>query len=171
MTNKFTESEMVDKTAVAKELFTYCTKEKIDTWHVVMNHDARGFVDKVLCKACKSEHKYRKTSVAAASPTKKSATVKKVVSPADRAKVVNSGSFEADWFKGIKVWGEKEVEGYDPKKHFALNHVLKHEVFGKGIVKSRRENKIDVLFQTGLKVLPSVSLALKDPPPGKKKYY
>jgi hypothetical protein len=155
MSSSFSETESVDRTPVAKDIFTYCTKEKIDTWHVVMHHDSKGIVDRVMCKACRSEHKYKKKTAAKAAPTSRSTLVRKVVSPAERSKVMSQGSFEEDWFKGVKSWGQKEVHKYDPKRHFALKEVLNHEVFGKGVVKGRRENKIDVLFQNGLKVLPS----------------
>jgi hypothetical protein len=158
MTEKFSEAELADRTPVAKEVFTHCTKEKIDTWHIVMNHDAKGYVNRVQCKACKSEHKYKKLSTPA-KPVK-AAAVRKVVSPSERAKVMNQGTFEQDWFAAIKKWGDKQVSDYDPKRHYILKEVLLHEVFGKGVVKGRRENKIDVLFQNGLKVLPSPSKAI-----------
>ncbi len=161
MSSQFNENEVLDRTPVAKDIFTYCTKEKTDTWHVVMNHDASGIVDRVLCKACRSEHKYRRKAIPAkAEARSRSTIVRKVVSPAERSKVLSKGSFEDDWFKCIKDWGDREVANYDPKRHFVIKEILRHEVFGKGIVKARRENKIDVLFQNGLKVLPSPAKVL-----------
>jgi hypothetical protein len=159
-----------DKTPVAQEVKTYCTREKTDTFHIVMNHDRMGYVDRVKCKACGSEHKYKKTVVkATVSSTPKTAFVRSnsgtlMVNPAapkssSASKGASRGSgsaqLEDSWFLKIKKWGEKPVRDYNPQENFDLNEVFKHEVFGKGAVQTRRENKIDVLFQVGLKTLPS----------------
>jgi len=149
-----------DRTPVAQDVFTYCTKEKIDTWHVVRNHNAKGIVDRVVCKACGSEHKYRAVAVAKVSAAAKRGTVTRTAdghmrSPARAASTASSASLEDTWLKGLKKWGDKPVPGFDPASTFQAGEVFVHEVFGKGVVQTRRENRIDVLFQQGIKTLPS----------------
>jgi hypothetical protein len=145
-----------DRTPVAADVFTYCTKEKIDTWHVVMNHNAAGIVDRVQCKSCRSEHRYKVTAKVTSFAT---AVRKPVVRSSSGAAGSASGSkspeMEASWFQQIKAWGEKPVKAFDPATHFKKGEVFNHSVFGKGVVQTRRENKIDVLFTNGLKTLPS----------------
>lgn len=162
-----------DKTPVAQDLFTYCTREKTDTWHIVRNHDAAGFVDRVICKACSSEHKYRKQAAAAvvkasgprtlvrdANGVLKSAPAKTGTGrgPGRVAAVSASsspGALRDTWLAGLKKWGAKEVTPYDINKSYLSGQVFEHSVFGKGVVQARRENKVDVLFSEGLKTLPS----------------
>lgn len=149
-----------DRTPVAQDVFTYCTREKTETWHVVRNHDAKGIVERVVCKACGSEHRYRRATVAATTKSGPTRTLVRSASGATRSSGVSAASSQAldeTWFQGIKKWGEKPVKTFDPTVHFTNGEVFEHTVFGKGVVQSRRENKIDVLFKSGLKTLPSKS--------------
>ena len=148
-----------DKTEVAKDLFTWCTKEKTDTWHIVRNHDAKGFVDRVICKACGSEHKYRKAVLAAVASPNRPAAAKR---PSASAQATNADKSDSQlkeiWMKGIKKWGEKVIGTFDATISYGLGDVFNHAIFGKGLVQARRENKIDVLFQEGMKTLPSAKI-------------
>ncbi len=147
-------AENPDKTPVANDLFTYCTREKIDTWHIVRNHDAKGFVERVICKACGSEHKYRSAAMSAvASPNKKAAPKRSASSV--QIPVKTDSQLRDMWLLGIKKWGAKEVNGFDATLSFRSGEVLEHKVFGKGVVQARRENRVDVLFELGMKTLPS----------------
>jgi len=144
-----------DKTPVAKDIFTYCTREKIETWHIVRNHGASGIVDRVICKACGSDHKYRK-KMAAAAPAKSGsrAIVRSAGSPVSSTS--SSEALSASWFSGIKKWGSKPVPEYAASQLFQLGEVFTHPTFGKGVVQGRRDgNKIDVLFQDQIRVLKS----------------
>ena len=57
-----------DRTPVAQNVITMCTKCEMELNHVVVAHDAGGIVERVKCHTCGSEHKYR--------PDKKRATKK-----------------------------------------------------------------------------------------------
>jgi hypothetical protein len=170
-----------DRTPVAHDVYTYCTKEKHETWHVVRNHNASGIVERVVCKACGSEHKYKSNRLAAApartggrnvivrnseggSRTASSALTKTTSSASGTrrptgvraaAAAAAAENLEETWFKLVKAWGEKTVRAYATTEHYRLREVFEHEVFGKGVVQNRRETKIDVLFREGMKVLPS----------------
>jgi hypothetical protein len=140
-----------DKTPVASDVFTYCTKEKIETWHVVRNHNASGIVDKVVCKACKSEHKYKPKALLAIAKSARTVVKKSASSATPGQKTTQpTKDLEGVWFSMVKKWGNKEVAAFDPSRHFNTGEVFEHPTFGKGVVQARRENKIDVVFPNGL---------------------
>jgi hypothetical protein len=147
-----TEEEKIDKTPVAQDIWCWSAKEKAYTWHVVVNHDANGYVDRVQCKVSKSVHKYKRMSGKAAKAPKKP-TAAGLARAAAEAK--SSAALEDVWFRGIKKWGDKPVPKYDPKQSFEAGDVVDHVTFGKGVVQKRRDTRIDVLFRNGVKVLPS----------------
>ncbi len=154
-----TEQEKIDRTAVAQDIWCWSTKEKAFTWHVVVNHDANGIVDRVQCKVSKVIHKYKRMAKTTTStkPATKSVTRKPSTAGAARAaaEAKSSAALEDLWFRGIKKWGEKPITKYDPKVTFQADEVVEHTTFGKGVVQARRDSRIDVLFQGGVKVLPS----------------
>lgn len=142
-----------DRTAVASDIFTFCTREKIDTWHVVVCHNARGIVERVLCKACKSEHRYKPESSSTQSSgnsnvTKRIANVPARGGATASSAAKTSASYDI-WFEGIKRWGDKSIPTYQATQRFIEGDVLSHLQYGKGVVQKRRGNKIDVLFQDG----------------------
>ncbi|HVJ65174.1 MAG TPA: hypothetical protein VM901_07960 [Bdellovibrionota bacterium] len=156
-----TEEEKIDRTPVAKDIWCWSTKEKAFTWHVVVNHDAQGYVDRVQCKVSKVIHKYKRLAKSKAAPktTATRSLVRKVGGSASSrvssATPTSSAALEDVWFRSLKKWGEKPVPKFDPKVSFDIDDVLEHVSFGKGVVQKRRDNKIEVLFRAGIKVLPS----------------
>ena len=160
----------IDRTPVAKDIFCFSPKEKAMTWHVVINHDANGYVDRVQCKVTGQVHKYKRQNKPAAAAKATSITRRapgsnvllgKSVSSSAAKKMESSAVLEETWFAGIKAWGTKVVTNFDPAKSFEKRQVLEHAVFGKGVVQARRDNKIDVLFKEGVKTLPSPKPELK----------
>jgi hypothetical protein len=154
----------VDRTPVAHDIWCYSPKEKAFTWHVVVNHDAQGYVDRVQCKVSGYVHKYKRQNKTASASSSSSSVIRRnatgqtvgATSPkAKAASIENSASLEQSWFDGIKAWGDKPVLTYAPDKFWDKGDVLEHPVFGKGVVQVRRDNKVDVLFRVGLKTLPT----------------
>jgi hypothetical protein len=137
----------IDRTPVAKDIWCYSPKEKSFTWHVVVNHDSKGYVDKVECKTSHTVHKYKKQNKPASAPRKTAAS--KSAAKAAEA----SANLEEIWFEGVKAWGNKVVPNYSPQNFYTNKEVIEHSTFGKGVVQLRRENKIDTLFKTGIKTL------------------
>lgn len=139
----------VDKTPVAKDIWCYSTKEKTFTWHVVVNHDANGYVDRVQCKISKVIHKYKRQNKPATTPVNKVTKARKI-----GAKVsVKPVDTEEMWYRGVRNWSDAKVLAYTPAAHFKTGDVFEHPSFGKGVVLGRRDNKIDVVFKTGTKTL------------------
>jgi len=146
----------IDRTPVAKDIWCFSPKEKAFTWHVVINHDAKGYVDRVQCKVTGQVHKYKRQNKP--EPVRSASTVVRRVggtSSTTSAKTIESSAvLEENWFAGVKAWGDKPVMTYEPTKFFEKGQVVEHASFGKGVVQIRRDNKIDVLFKVGLKTLP-----------------
>jgi len=151
----------VDKTPVAHELMCYNPKEKANTWHVVVNHDSKGYVDRVQCKVTGVIRKYKKQNVVK-SPAAAAKAIRKTAPGETDAngvrkpltfKVSRAEALEESWFKGVKAWRDKEVLAYSPETPFKAGDVLEHPNFGKGVVQLKRDNKIEVLFKSDLKVL------------------
>ena len=149
-----------DRTPVAHDVFTMCTKEKIKTFHVVMNHNTGGVVDRVQCKSCKSVHKYKSEAIARVMPVKSSRTSRastvSSVAPSRSTEVLSE-----TWLAKLKTWGDRTPRDFDPAVSFIVGEVIQHVVFGKGVIEARRDNKVDVLFQAGVKTLPSAQPAKK----------
>lgn len=140
----------VDRTPVAKDIWCYSTKEKAFTWHVVVNHDIHGYVDRVQCKVSGSIHKYKRQN----KPVASSSTAKRTVTRSSSTKVAAPAvDIETVWYNGVKAWGTKVVKTYSPQNPLQKGDVLEHPVFGKGVVQARRDNKVDVLFKAGPKTL------------------
>ncbi len=157
----------VDRTPVAQDIWCYNNQQKAFTWHVVVNHDASGYVDRVQCKTTGTVRKYRRQHKGAVSaPQKKTPVIRRnalgqLVASKRVARTTNaekSASLEQIWFEGIKNWGDKDIVTYTPTKFFKLKDVLDHPSFGKGVVQTKRDNKIDVLFRMGMKTLQSTTI-------------
>src|SRR4030043_2107049 len=68
-----------DRTPVAQNVITVCTKCEMELDHVVVAHNAGGIVETVKCHTCGSEHKYRPAKKRATKKTsKKSITIQEV---------------------------------------------------------------------------------------------
>lgn len=140
----------VDRTPVAKDIWCYNPREKAFTWHVVVNHDAHGYVDRVQCKITGAIRKYKKQNTA----TKSAApTTRKIVTRSSSA--AKSEALEDTWYRGIRAWKDQVVGVYSPTKSYRVGDVFEHPTFGKGVVQARRENKVEVLFRSELKLLMS----------------
>lgn len=151
----------IDRTPVAKDIWCFSPKEKAFTWHVVINHDAKGYVDRVQCKVTGQVHKYKRQNkpeaVRTSTIVRRAGGAPASAAAATRAaskSIESSAALEESWFAGVKAWGDKIVPTYEPTKFFDKKDVLDHPSFGKGVVQTKRDNKIDVLFKVGLKTLP-----------------
>ena len=125
-----------DKTPVAKDVITMCTKCKLELNHIVILHNTDGFVERVKCHTCGSEHKYRPNK----KKTPKKTTAKKVDPARDYERL-------AEKFKG------KKSVPYSMSGSFMSNDVIDHKTFGRGIVLNVFYQKIEVAFSGGPRLL------------------
>ena len=133
-----------DRTPVAQNLMTTCTRCKMELKHVVVFHGMNGMVEKVKCLTCGSEHKYhpdRKVK-----PGKSEKVRKK--NPEAR-KMGNSKEFEAL----SEEFGQKEPLPYSISGKFKAGDVIEHKTFGKGFVTSVSFQKMTVVFLSQTRIL------------------
>ncbi|MBN1521177.1 MAG: hypothetical protein JW928_01485 [Candidatus Aureabacteria bacterium] len=126
-----------DKTPVAQNVVTMCTKCKMQLDHVVLFHDKEGIVEKVKCNTCGSEHKYRpereKSPKKAAKTSKGGRRSKKLDLTMDFETLTE------------KFKGKKPVH-YTMSGSFKADDMIEHKTFGLGIVISASNEKMEVVF-------------------------
>ncbi len=126
-----------DKTPVAQNVVTMCTKCKTQLEHVVVSHNTEGIIERVRCHTCGKEHKYR--SERKKSP-RKGVRIKKT-DPARDFQLLT------EKFKG------KQPVSYSMSGSFKVDDVIDHNTFGMGFVISTSYNKMDVIFSDRPRIL------------------
>lgn len=130
-----------DRTPVAQNVFTLCTKCEMELNHVVVAHNGSGIVEKVKCLTCGSEHKYRSGKKTATQRTpRKSVTIREV-------KLTESFEKLSEKFK------EKKPLPYSMSGSFKNDDVIAHSTFGMGFVTSASLDKMEVVFSDGPRTL------------------
>ncbi len=130
-----------DRTPVAQNVITMCTKCEMELNHVVVAHNATGIVERVKCHTCGSEHKYR--------PDKKRATKKTAKKSISIQEVDLTKTFE----KLAQKFKEKKPLSYRMSGSFKNDDVIDHKTFGLGIVISASHDKMEVAFSDGPRIL------------------
>ena len=131
-----------DRTPVAQILETQCTKCKLPLTHVVVLHNSEGFVERVQCRTCGSEHKYH--------PDKKAKKpVKKKRASAKSRKPDAAAIFEQ---LSAKFQDKKPVP-YTMQGSYQTDDVIDHKTFGKGIITGVSYQKMEVAFSDASRLL------------------
>lgn len=125
-----------------------------------------GEVIKAQCMICGSTHKYKPTSrqAKADSPgiSRRTRTASGVSTvrvtppgaPKPKAKAAKPVRARRDWEEQIAKRDQSQARPYDMGECFAQDELVDHSKFGVGIVlKTTRPDKMDVLFQEGMKTL------------------
>ena len=133
-----------DKTPVAQNVVTMCTKCKMELSHVVIAHSAAGNVARVKCHTCGSEHKF--------SPDKKKAPAK-TVKPRKKSTRTKKVDYAQEFEKLAEKFKEKTPVHYSMSGSFRADDVIDHQAFGTGIVVSVSYQKMEVAFVDGPRVL------------------
>ncbi|MCF8143664.1 MAG: hypothetical protein K9N21_07080 [Deltaproteobacteria bacterium] len=132
-----------DRTPVAQDLVTRCSRCDLELAHVVVYHNLAGIVDRVKCKTCGSEHKYH--------PDKKKAparTLKQKKRPVPKKK-----DLTRDFANLAEKFKEKPSIAYSISASFEPDDVIDHKTFGRGIVTSVSHEKMEVVFFEGPRIL------------------
>ncbi len=127
---------------VGGDTLAYCTRCKMELAHVIVSM-VEGGPSKVLCKTCKSQHKFKRvSSESIPQVAKKSAHPKTIV------------NVEALWEQRINAVVDKHSKAYSPKSTYRPNELIEHSIFGLGVVQETRgTGKMVVLFRNGVKIL------------------
>lgn len=120
-----------------------------------MNHTIVAMVGekivRVECNTCHGTHNYHpvkvpKEPIAVKAPREKAATPRK-------ARVEPEAAARAEWAALQPDMDPAQAIAYDMNRKYRANNLLRHPLFGLGIVQAVLQNKIDVLFQVGKKLL------------------
>ena len=139
--------------SVGENIDAYCLKCKLVLAHVIL-FKVDGLANRVKCKTCSAEHKYRGTMPA----IKKTAAVRP--SGAVRAKktaaakvTVNDAPRQWD-LKIRNMAPSTPMKNYSIKETYKVNDVINHPVFGVGFIeKTASDKSIFVLFNDSLKLM------------------
>lgn len=124
-----------DKTPVAEDIVTKCTKCKLQLAHVVIYHGVEGNVEKVKCLTCGSEHRYRPEKVKSSRPRAKK------VDPARNFELLTE-----------RLKGKKPLR-YTMAGLFRTEDIIDHKIFGIGVVISAFRKQMEVVFSDRLRIL------------------
>ncbi|MBN2419007.1 MAG: hypothetical protein JXL81_06450 [Deltaproteobacteria bacterium] len=130
----------IDRTPVAKDIITICSRCKLELNHIVVRHNVDGIVDRVKCYTCGFEHKYKPVK-------KKSEPAKKRKSPARKK------SSEKEYAALMEKNSHIAPIPYSMNASFSEGDIIDHKTFGKGIILETSFERIEVLFQDGSKTL------------------
>ncbi len=129
----------IDRTPVAKDIITVCSRCNLELNHIVVRQNIEGIVDRVKCHTCGFEHKYK--------PAKKKADKTK------RKPSIRKKSPEKEYEALMEKSMDKEPVPYSMNASFSEGNVIDHIKFGKGVILETSYERIEVLFQDGIKIL------------------
>ncbi len=139
--------------SIGEDIDAYCLKCKLVLAHIIL-FKVDGVVNRVKCKTCNAEHKYRGTLPGA----QKKTAVR--VPAAVRAKKLLSQKapvYDAplQWdLKSRNMARETSIRNYSIKETFKVNHVINHPVFGVGFVeKVITDKSMSVLFHDSVRLM------------------
>ena len=133
-----------DKTPVAQNVVTMCTKCKLQLEHVVIFHNMEGIIEKVKCHTCGSEHKY--------SPEKNKAP-KKTAKTSQKTRKAKKLDLTRDFETLTEKFKGKKPVNYSMSGSFKADDMIEHTTFGLGIVISASYNKMEVVFSDRPRIL------------------
>ena len=139
--------------SIGDNIDSYCLKCKLVLAHAIL-FKVDGVVNRVKCKTCGAEHKYRATvpgvKKATAVRTPGAAKGRK---PAAAKVTVNDAPLQWD-LRRRNMPPETSIRDYYIKDTFKVNHVINHPVFGVGFVEKVDSDKsIFVLFSDKVRLM------------------
>jgi hypothetical protein len=111
--------------------------------HVVVAQDAGGFVARVQCIVCNSDHKYQKTGIAAKTGVR-----------VTRPRASSGGGNYLKLMEEARTSAKNKVPvPYGMNDRFEAQTLIRHPVLGEGVVLKVMDSKIEVIFSDGIKLL------------------
>ena len=136
---------------VGSEVLYYCSSCKLDLAHVLVS-ELKGKPSKVECKTCKKTHKY--SAPKGAVDGQVAVKEKKVREKKADAKKTSTKSVAAEWAELMSTKDASTAKAYSVKNEYVVGDIVKHPVFGNGIVrKIVFPNKMEIIFEEDVKLL------------------
>ena len=139
--------------SVGDNIDAYCLKCKLVLAHVIM-FKVDGVVNRVKCKTCGAEHKYRGTTPG----VKKAAAVRspgvsRVKKPVAAKEPVNNAPLQWD-LKSRNMPPETTIRDYSIRDTYKVNQVINHPTFGIGFVEKVASDKsVFILFHDAVRLM------------------
>jgi hypothetical protein len=112
-----------------------------------------GVINRVQCKTCGAEHKYRKTVPGVKKTAVRSSGAARVKKPVAAKMPVNDAPLRWD-LRSRNMPPQTSIRDYSVKDTFRVNDVINHSVFGIGFVEKVASDKsIFVLFHDTVKLM------------------
>ena len=124
---------------VGGEVDATCTRCRMVLAHTILAMVGTK-IARVRCNTCGSDHVYRGTQTAS-----RSAAAKPRATPAERTVV--------GWEAQLAALDVASAQDYRPDHHYAVDQVVRHPTFGLGIVRTVRQDKMDVAFKSAERTL------------------
>jgi hypothetical protein len=132
---------------VGGEVDAACTKCKMLLGHTILAM-VGSRIARVRCNTCQGEHNFRTSGEKTRAP-RASAAPKRPAARAAAVAAASGGTLDS-LIKGKDI---SQPLRYRPDQAFVKDNVIQHSSFGLGVVISVRGEKMDVMFDAGLKTL------------------
>jgi hypothetical protein len=129
-----------------------CTKCRVLTNHTIVAL-VDGRVARVKCNTCSSEHNYHAPKEAKTIAPKKTLTPKVASATQSTAKKDTSPRYQEMWETALAGKESTLAGDYSMDGKFRKDELVKHSLFGLGIVLMVSGTKMEVLFTDGPKLL------------------
>ncbi|MHB8139220.1 MAG: hypothetical protein ACYDGO_12660 [Smithellaceae bacterium] len=139
--------------SVGENIDAYCLKCKLVLAHLIL-FKVDDVVNRVKCKTCGAEHKYRGTVPAARkAAAARTPGVTRAKKPATPKTAVYDAPLQWD-LKSRNMPPATSIRNYSIKDTFKVNHVINHPVYGVGFVeKVVTDKSIYVLFNDSVRLM------------------
>ncbi|MGQ9858508.1 MAG: hypothetical protein ACUVS3_07430 [Thermodesulfobacteriota bacterium] len=126
---------------VGDELDCHCPRCRLVLTHVILHFEADGSIGAVQCRTCGAKHPLKG---ALSSRVRNPPPSPKTLKP-----LLEGGSYQ----ERLSRMARQELVRYNPEGRYGENQAIEHSHFGVGFVLQSKEDRIEVLFQNGIKVL------------------
>ncbi len=131
----------MDTLKVGSNVDAWCTKCKLVLAHTI-EAIAHGFIKRVHCNTCKGAHQFKANIN----------QINKITLPKNTS--LKSKSRPSDFVKLLDGKDLAKVSSYSVSRQFCKGDLISHAKFGLGVVVEEKDlTKIEVLFETGPKIL------------------
>ncbi len=129
-----------------------CTKCRVLTNHTIVAL-VDGRIVRVKCNTCSSEHNYHAPKEAKVPAIKKSTEPRVRTSTTAATKKDTAPRYHEQWELALSGKDSSPVKEYDMEGKFKKDELVKHTLFGMGIVTMVTGTKMELLFSEGPKLL------------------
>lgn len=154
----------MDGNRVGGDVDAYCTKCRMLLGHTILAM-VGDKIARVRCNTCMGEHAFRpnppgtKAPKAEARPKAAAGSTRTVT----RARATKEKAEVRPFEELFTDRDTSEARSYSPRERFEDGDMISHPTFGLGLVRTARQDKVDVVFKSGEKVLVHNLAAARNP--------